>query len=167
MRPRSRYTLLLHRRDFDVNGYDGNREQTENMTGYWLLKTEPSTYAFADLERDKRAVWDGVSNALALKHLRSMKWGDLAFIYHTGAEKQIIGIAEVTRDPYPDPKGEDPRLVVVDLKPQKRLRRAVTLAEVKASPEFRDFELVRMGRLSVMPVSESRWKRLLYMGMQL
>lgn len=134
------------------------------MPNYWLLKTEPSTYAFADLERDGSAVWDGVSNALALRHLRSMKRGDLAFIYHTGDERQIIGIAEVTRDPYPDPKGKDPRLVVIDVKPQKRLRRPVPLAGVKASPEFRDFELVRMGRLSVMPVSESRWKKLLQMG---
>lgn len=136
------------------------------MPSYWLLKTEPSTYAFSDLVRDKRAVWDGVSNALALKHLRSMKRGDFAFIYHTGGEKQIIGIAQVTSDPYPDPKEKDPRLVVVDLKPQERLRRPVTLAEVKAIPEFRDFELVRMGRLSVMPVSELRWKKLLHMGMQ-
>lgn len=134
------------------------------MPNYWLLKTEPSTYAFADLERDGSAVWDGVSNALALRHLRSMKRGDLAFIYHTGDEKRIMGIAEVTHDPYPDPKEEDPKLVVVDLKPRERLLRAVTLAEVKANPEFRDFELVRMGRLSVMPVSGSRWKRLLTMG---
>jgi predicted RNA-binding protein with PUA-like domain len=126
------------------------------MPNYWLLKTEPSTYSFADLEREKRAVWDGVSNALALKHLRSMKRGDLAFIYHTGDEKQIVGIAEVTGDPYPDPKQKEPRLVVVDLKPRERLARAVTLAEVKGRAEFRDFELVRMGRLSVMPVAEAR-----------
>jgi len=134
------------------------------MANHWLLKTEPSTYSYADLERDKKAVWDGVSNALALKHLRSMKRGDLAFIYHTGDEKQIVGIAEVTSDPYPDPKEKDARLVVVDLKPRERLARPVTLAEVKALSEFRDFELVRMGRLSVMPVSEARWKKLLKMA---
>lgn len=134
------------------------------MANHWLLKTEPSTYSYADLERDKKAVWDGVSNALALKHLRSMKKGDLAFIYHTGDEKQIVGIADVTSDAYPEPKEKDPRLVVVDLKPRERLARPVTLAEVKALSEFRDFELVRMGRLSVMPVSESRWKKLLKMG---
>src|SRR5271154_3225171 len=109
------------------------------MANHWLLKTEPSTYSFADLERDKKAVWDGVSNALALKHLRSMKRGDLAFIYHTGDEKQIVGIAEVTSDPYPDPHENDAKLVVVDLKPQKRLPKAVTLAEVKARKEFQDF----------------------------
>lgn len=134
------------------------------MPNHWLLKTEPSTYSYADLERDKKAVWDGVANALALKHLRSMKRGDLAFIYHTGDEKQIVGIAEVTSDAYPDPKEKDARLVVVDLKPRERLKRPVTLAEVKADGEFRDFELVRMGRLSVMPVSEGRWKKLLKMG---
>ena len=134
------------------------------MPNYWLLKTEPSAYSFADLERDKRAVWDGVSNALALKHLRSMKRGDLAFIYHTGDEKQIVGIAEVTSDAYPDPKEKDPRLVVVDLKPRERLSRPVTLAEVKTVGEFCDFELVRMGRLSVMPVSGERWKKLLKMA---
>jgi predicted RNA-binding protein with PUA-like domain len=133
------------------------------MSNHWLLKTEPSTYSYADLERDKKAVWDGVSNALALRHLRSMKKGDLAFIYHTGDEKQIVGIADVTSDAYPDPKEKDARLAVVDLKPRERLARPVTLAEVKALSEFRDFELVRMGRLSVMPVSESRWKKLLKM----
>ena len=134
------------------------------MPKHWLLKTEPSTYSFADLERDGGAVWDGVSNALALKHLRFMKRGDLAFVYHTGDEKQIVGIAGVTRDPYLDPKGKDPRLVVVDLEPRERLPRPVALAEVKAGVEFRDFELVRMGRLSVMPVSQSHWKKLLQMG---
>jgi len=134
------------------------------MANHWLLKTEPSTYSYADLERDKKAVWDGVSNALALKHLRAMKKGDLAFIYHTGDEKQIVGVADVTSDAYPDPKEKDPKLVVVDLRPRERLPRAVTLAEVKADAEFRDFELVRMGRLSVMPVGEARWKKLLRMA---
>jgi predicted RNA-binding protein with PUA-like domain len=135
-----------------------------DMAKHWLLKTGPSTYSFADLEQVKKAVWDRVSNALALKHLRSMKRGDLAFVYHTGEEKQIVGIAEVTSDPYPDPKEKDTRLVVVDLKPRERLARPVTLSEVKADGEFRDFELVRIGRLSVMPVSEERWKRLVRMG---
>src|SRR5450755_4399053 len=129
------------------------------MPNHWLLKTEPSTYSFTDLVSEKRAVWDGVANALALKHLRSMKRGDLAFIYHTGDERQIIGIAEVMSDPYPDPQENDPKLAVVDLKPRERLPRPVTLAEIKAKPEFRDFELVRMGRLSVMPVSASRWQK--------
>src|ERR1017187_2638718 len=134
------------------------------MLNHWLLKTEPSTYSFADLERDGSAVWDGVSNALALKHLRLMKRGDLAFIYHTGDERQIIGTAEVTSDPYPDPQENDPKLAVVDLKPRERLPRPVTLAEIKARQEFQDFELVRMGRLSVMPVGDSRWQKLCKMA---
>lgn len=134
------------------------------MPNHWLLKTEPGTYSFGDLEREKHAVWDGVANALALKHLRSMKRGDLAFIYHTGNEKQIVGIAEITSDPYPDPHERDAKLVVVDLKPKERLPRAVTLAEVKAKKEFQDFELVRIGRLSVMPVSDFRWQKLLKMA---
>src|SRR5271170_6199568 len=112
------------------------------MPNYWLLKTEPSTYSFADLEREKHAVWDGVANALAMKHLRSIKRGDLAFIYHTGDERQIIGIAEATSDAYPDPRENDPKLAVVDLKPRERLPQPVTLAEVKAREEFQDFELV-------------------------
>jgi predicted RNA-binding protein with PUA-like domain len=105
-----------------------------------------------------------MSDAMALKHLRAMKRGDLTFVYHTGDEKQIVGVADVTSDPYPDPKEKDPKLVVVELKPRERLPRAVTLAEVKTDAEFQSFELVRMGRLSVMPVSDARWKRLLRMA---
>ena len=130
------------------------------MPNHWLLKTEPSTYSYADLEREGKAVWDGVTNALALKHLRTMKKGDLAFIYHTGDERQIVGIAEVVSDAYPDPQETESKLVVVDLKPRERLKRAVTLTEIKARKEFANFELVRIGRLSVMPVSQERWQRL-------
>ena len=130
------------------------------MSNHWLLKTEPSIYSYDDLEREGKAVWDGVTNALALKYLRSMKKGDLAFIYHTGDEKQIVGIAEVASGPYPDPKENDPKLAVVNLKPHKRLPRAVTLAEIKAQKEFAEFALVRIGRLSVMPVTAPVWDRL-------
>lgn len=131
---------------------------------YWLLKTEPSVYSYADLERDKRTVWDGVTNPLALKHLRGMKKGDLAFVYHTGDEKQIVGIAEVARDAYPDPKQNDAKFAVVDLSPRERLSEPVRLADIKARREFADFELVRMGRLSVMPVSPERWTKLCEMA---
>ena len=134
------------------------------MPHYWLFKTEPTVYSFADLECDGKTVWDGVTNALALKHLRAMKKGDLAFIYHTGDERQIVGIAEVASEPYPDPKQKDPKLVVVELKPRERLHRPVALAEIKARREFADWELVRMGRLSVMPVSPERWTRLIKMA---
>jgi len=131
---------------------------------YWLLKTEPSTYSFADLEREGEAVWDGVTNPLALKHLRAMKKGDLALLYHTGNEKQIVGIAEVASDSYPDPKQRNPKLVVVNLKPRERLKYTVTLAAIKQRKEFADWELVRMGRLSVVPVSPERWKLLCSMA---
>ncbi len=134
------------------------------MPNYWLLKTEPGTYAYADLERQAPAVWDGVTNALALKHLRSMKKGDLAFIYHTGDEKQIVGIASVVSDPYPDPKQKNERLVVVNVKARERLKRPVTLTEIKARKEFAHFDLVRMARLSVMPVIEKHWDRILMLA---
>jgi predicted RNA-binding protein with PUA-like domain len=127
----------------------------------WLLKTEPSTYSFADLEREKVATWDGVSNPVALKHLGSMSAGDECFVYHTGDEKRIVGTARVVKGPYPDPKATDPRLVVVDLAPGKRLERPVTLAEIKADSRFAGWELVRIGRLSVMPVSAEQWKWIL------
>ena len=131
------------------------------MPNYWLLKTEPSVYGYGDLEKSGHTVWDGVGNPLALKYLRAMQAGDLALIYHTGAEKQIVGIAMVTRGGYPDPKADDPRLAVVDLQPKQKLAKPVTLATVKSRKEFADFELVRMGRLSVMPVSVARWKQLM------
>jgi predicted RNA-binding protein with PUA-like domain len=119
------------------------------MPNYWLVKTEPTEYSFADLERDKQTRWTGVANPLAKKHLRAMAKGDLVFVYHTGTEKQIVGIAKVSAE------GEEPQL-----KPCTRLKRPVTLAEIKARKEFADFLLVRMGRLSVMPVSAGQWKLL-------
>ncbi len=100
---------------------------------YWLLKTEPDTYAWDDLAREKSATWDGVSNALALKHIRAMKKGDLALIYHTGKEKAAVGIAEVRSAPYADPKAGDERLAVVDLKPKKKLASPVGLSNVASA----------------------------------
>ncbi len=134
------------------------------MPQYWLLKTEPSDYSYADLNRDGKTVWDGVSNNLALKHLRNMKAGDLAFLYHTGKERALVGIAEVISDPYPDPSRNDTRLVVVDVKAEEELPQRVSLAEVKADSEFSDFLLVRLPRLSVMPVTPPQWNRLLAMA---
>ncbi|MFN0179357.1 MAG: EVE domain-containing protein [Gemmatimonadales bacterium] len=131
------------------------------MPNYWLLKTEPSTYGYSDLERDKRGVWDGVANPVALRHLRAMAVGDRCFIYHTGDEKRIVGVAKVTRAAYPDPKAGDPKLVVVDLEPVEKVARPVTLAEIKADSRYADWELVRIARLSVMPVSAERWKAIL------
>jgi len=126
----------------------------------WLLKTEPGDYAWTDLVRDRRTVWDGVANNAALKHMRSVRAGDRALIYHTGDERAAVGIAEVVSDPYPDPTAGDPRLVVFDVKPLEALPRPVTLAEVKADPAFAGFELARQPRLSVMPVAEVHWRRI-------
>jgi predicted RNA-binding protein with PUA-like domain len=124
----------------------------------WLLKTEPSTYAYDDLEKAKRATWDGVKNPVALRHLREMKEGDAALIYHTGGEKAVVGTALVVRAAYPDPKAKDPRLVVVDLAPAGRLERPVTLAEIKALPA--GSPLLRQGRLSVVPLTKAQWNAL-------
>jgi predicted RNA-binding protein with PUA-like domain len=134
------------------------------MAAYWVLKTEPSEFAFGDLERDGRARWDGVTNALALKHIRSMARGDQALIYHTGDEKRLVGLARVVSDPYPDPAAGDERIVVVDLEPVRPLARPVPLAAIKAEAAFKDLGLVRMSRLSVVPVPEPQWKRLLGMA---
>src|SRR5438874_13393228 len=103
---------------------------------YWLLKTEPASYAWADLVRDKKATWDGITNATALKHLRSMNKGDLALIYHTGGERAAVGIAEIVSAPYANPKEDDEKLVVVDIKPRKALAEPVGLEVIKADKTF-------------------------------
>lgn len=131
---------------------------------YWILKTDADTYPFDQLERERRAVWDGVTNALALKHIRSMAPGDAALIYHSNVGKDIVGLARITSAPYPDPKRKDPKLVVVELEAERRLPKPVTLAAVKADPAFSDLGLVRMSRLSVIPVPAEQWRKLLSMG---
>lgn len=127
----------------------------------WLLKTEPSEYSFADLERAGKAVWDGVKNPLALRNLRAMKQGDRVFVYHTGGEKAVVGLAEVVREAYPDPRKKNAKLLVVDLRGGKRLPRPVTLAEVKAKAVFATSPLVRQGRLSVVPLTAAQCQALL------
>jgi predicted RNA-binding protein with PUA-like domain len=134
------------------------------VANYWIVKTEPSTYSFDDLAREKTAVWDGVRNNLALKHLREMRPGDRVLVYHTGDEKAVVGVAAVTRAAYPDPKQHDPKLAVVDLRAEGRLPRAVPLAEIKGDRAFADLGLVRIGRLSVMPASAEQFQRLLKLG---
>ncbi|HEV2751257.1 MAG TPA: EVE domain-containing protein [Gemmatimonadales bacterium] len=134
------------------------------MANYWIVKTEPSTYSYDDLERQKTAVWDGVKNNLALKHLRAMKPGDQVLVYHTGDEKAVVGVAEVVSQPYPDPKQKDPKLTVVELRAEGRLPRPVPLAEIKKDRAFADLGLVRIGRLSVMPASGDQFTRLLKLG---
>jgi predicted RNA-binding protein with PUA-like domain len=134
------------------------------MPSYWILKTEPSAYSFDQLVRDGHAVWDGVKNPVALKNLRAMAKGDSLLIYHTGDEKSVIGLAEVTKPAYPDPKKKDPKLVVIELKPGKRLRRPVTLAAIRAEPGLAGLALVRAPRLSVVPADAAQWKTLLSLG---
>jgi predicted RNA-binding protein with PUA-like domain len=127
----------------------------------FLFKTEPSDYAFSDLLRDKRVVWEGVSNALALQHLRTAKKGDTVVIYHTGSEKRAVGLATVTKAAYADPKLDDERRAVVDLKPVRALARPVALSEFKTDPVLKATELVRISRLSVMPLTEPQLQKLL------
>ena len=126
----------------------------------WLLKTEPDTYNWADLARDKITVWDGITNATALKHIRAMTKGDEVLIYHTGDERSVIGTGTVASGPYADPKENDPRLVVVDVKIGKQLPRPVSLADIKADPAFRGWDLLRISRLSVVPVPDAMWERI-------
>ena len=130
----------------------------------WLLKTEPGTYSFADLQREKRTVWEGVANALAQQHLRAARAGDEALVYHTGEEKAVVGVARIASDPYPDPGDAAGKRVVLDVEPLQRLPAPVTLGEIKADPAFRDFALVRNSRLSVMPVPEPLRSRLRELG---
>jgi predicted RNA-binding protein with PUA-like domain len=126
----------------------------------WLFKEEPTHYSYDDLARDGRTSWTGVRNALAQKHLRSVKKGDRIFFYHTGNEKAVVGIAKAAGDAYVDPDDKAGKLYAVDVLPVKKLPRAVTLAEIKADPSFAPFALVRMSRLSVMPVDDEQWKKI-------
>lgn len=130
----------------------------------WLFKEEPESYSFADLERDGRTTWGGVANALALKHLRTVKPGDRVFFYHTGGEKAVVGVMEIASDPAPDPADASGKLVTVDVTPVRRLKTPVTLAAIKADARFANWELVRQARLSVMPVPEELWRAVEEMG---
>jgi predicted RNA-binding protein with PUA-like domain len=127
------------------------------MANRWLFKTEPSVYSFQQLEKDKKTMWDGVKNNLALKNLKDIKKGDEIFIYHTGDEKAAVGIARALGGAYPDPSQKNPRMLVVDIEAVKPLPRAVTLAEVKANKKLANFDLVRLSRLSIMKVSDEQW----------
>jgi predicted RNA-binding protein with PUA-like domain len=123
----------------------------------FLFKEEPTHYSYDDLKKDGKTQWSGVKNPLAQKHLRSVKKGDAIFYYHTGDEKAVVAVAKAASDAYPDPADKSGKLYAVDVVPVKKLARPVTLAEIKAKPVFQDFPLVRISRLSVMPVSEKEW----------
>lgn len=129
--------------------------------GRWLFKEEPSHYSFEDLLRDGGAIWEGVENNLALKNLRNVRKGDEIIFYHTGEEKRAVGLMKAATDPYADPARKEGRFVVVEVKPLRKLRRPVTLSEIKADPVFAGFDLVRISRLSVMPVPEKLWTAIL------
>jgi predicted RNA-binding protein with PUA-like domain len=130
----------------------------------WLVKSDPETYGYADLARERRTVWDGVANALALKHLAAMRAGDECLVYESGAIKAVVGRARVASDPYPDPQADDPRRLVVELEAAGALATPVRLARLRAEPAFAGHPLVRQPRLSVMPVPAPLWRRLLALG---
>ena len=126
---------------------------------YWLLKTEPETFSWNDLVRDKKASWDGVRNFQARKNLKEMKKGDQAFIYHTGDEKAVVGISTVIREGYPEAK--EPNWIAVDLAPDKALKTPVSLARIKQDKALQQMVLVKVARLSVQPVSKAEFERVI------
>jgi predicted RNA-binding protein with PUA-like domain len=134
--------------------------QTLKNVNYWLAKQEPSGprgYNFETFKKDKETIWDGVHNNLALKHMREIKKGDLVLFYHTGDERQIVGIMEVISEPYSNPKEDNKRFIVFDVKYKKSLKRPITLDEIKKQKKFQNWELIRISRLSVMPVPKHIW----------
>jgi predicted RNA-binding protein with PUA-like domain len=136
------------------------------MATRWLFKTEPSVYSYQQLVKDKKTMWDGVKNNLALKNLKDIKKGDEILIYHTGDEKAAVGIARALGGAYPDPGQKNPKLLVVDIEAVKPLPRPVTLAEVKANKKLANFDLVRLSRLSIMKVSDDQWETMEGMAKQ-
>lgn len=129
--------------------------------GYWLVKSDPDDYGWIDLERDARTLWDGVTHPLAQRHLRTMRSGDWCAFYETGSVRAAVGIARVEGAPRPDPEDPTGRRVAVPIAARKQLSRAVTLAELREEPLFRDSPLLRQGRLSVVPLTRPQWERLL------
>jgi predicted RNA-binding protein with PUA-like domain len=126
----------------------------------WLFKEEPANYSYDDLARDGKTTWTGVRNPLAQKHLRSVEKGDRIFFYHTGDQRSVVGVMKATGAAYPDPADKTGKLYAVDVAPVKKLKNPVTLAAIKADKWFAAFPLVRMSRLSVMPVNEEEWARI-------
>ena len=131
---------------------------------HWLLKSEPSTYSWDQLVKDKKTSWTGVRNPTAQINLRSMKAGDRCFFYHSGEGKEIVGVAEVVKAAYPDPTDKAGKAVTVDIKAVEPVKQPVTLAAIKADAKFKEFRLVRESRLSVVPVSDEHWKLLTKMS---
>ena len=134
------------------------------MAAHWLVKSEPSTYSYADLERDGSTVWDGVRNNAAALHLKAMKTGDEVLFYHSQDGKAVVGVAKVTREAFPDASDPAGRFVAVELAPVRALARPVTLADMKADPVLAQMVMVRQGRLSVSPVTAAEWAAILKMA---
>ena len=128
---------------------------------YWLIKEEPTKYSYNNLVNDKKTAWDGIGNNLALKYIREILKGDDLLYYHTEKEKSIVGIAKVIRGSYSDPNKDDKKFAVFNIKPVKKLTRSVTLKEIKSNIFFNDFDLVRIPRLSVMPVTKEYWSEII------
>lgn len=131
---------------------------------YWLVKSDPETYGWRELTRDGKACWDGVRNPVARNNLKAMHKGDITLFYHTGADKSVVGIAQVIGEAHPDPTTADSRWLAVDLAPMKALRRPVTLSQIKAEKSLRHIALVRQARLSVMPIDPEAYAKILSMG---
>jgi predicted RNA-binding protein with PUA-like domain len=138
--------------------------QAKQTSSQWLVKQEPEAYSWDDLVRDGSTEWTGVRNFQARNSLRQMKLGDRVLFYHSGAEKSVVGIAEVAKAAYPDPTADDPQWVAVDLKPVKRLKEAVSLASIRDNPKLNDLLLIRQSRLSVMPVALEEFETIVEMG---
>ena len=131
---------------------------------HWLIKSEPSTYAWSQLVKDKHTSWTGVRNAQAQINLKAMKVGDRCFFYHSGEGKEIVGIAEVVKTAYPDPTDKEGKTITVDVKAVEPVKTPVTLAAIKADPKFKEMKLVRQSRLSVSPVDDDHWKLIMKMS---
>lgn len=131
---------------------------------YWLVKSEPFKYSYEQLEKDKQTFWDGVRNYAARNNLKAMKKGDEVLFYHSNEGLAIVGIAKVAKEAYQDPTTDEDAWVVVDLKPYKKIKKPVTLEQVKADKRLKDMALVRLGRLSVQPVTDDEWKIIMELG---
>ncbi|MBA0908887.1 MAG: EVE domain-containing protein [Nitrosarchaeum sp.] len=134
------------------------------MVNYWLAKQEPDGprgYNFETMKKDKTTIWDGVHNNLALKHMREMKNGDLVLFYHTGVERQVVGIMQVISEPYSNPKEDNKRFLVVNVQYKKSFKRSITLTEMKKQKTFQNWELIRISRLSIMPVPKHIWNTII------
>ena len=130
----------------------------------WLLLADPKSYGFGQLESDGKTVWDGVAGSLAQKHLRSVKRGDRALIYHTAPDKSVIGSARIISDPYPDPKDQDAKLVVIDVEAETRLGNPVTLASLRENHKLAGMTFLKIQRIAVSPVSDAEFREILRMG---